>query len=244
MVRLFRLLRAWKHLTLLVSLLALIFVQPVARSGAAGLIAFDLLLTIVTAVIFFVVFEHGWSRAVALLLAAAMIAVHWLQRAIGPHNAILFAADQTMATLFLGFAVTVVLRGIFQPKRFHTDDFLGVMCGYLLAGLAWGNVFTLVESVEPAAFRVQSDLAGDLNDPNSRRQLFDNFSFVTLTCIGSNRIIPESQTAMSLAWLESVFGQFYMAIVVSQLVGLKLNQQLGDRVEGLDERDEESGARI
>jgi hypothetical protein len=98
------------------------------------------------------------------------------------------------------------------------------VCGYLLAGLAWGSLYNLAETVSPNAFSVRSDMAWQLTDQAARRDLFDNFSFVTLTCSGDNRVAPIGQTASSLTWLEAIFGEFYMAVVVAQLVGLKLSQ--------------------
>ncbi|HEX3998770.1 MAG TPA: hypothetical protein VHX65_09495 [Pirellulales bacterium] len=224
MLRILSLLREWKHLTLLATLLALIFAQPIAQRGTAGLVVFDLLLTAVTAVIFFVVFERRSTRTVALLLAAPMICVHWFAHAVSPNNTVLLIVDRAAGALFLGFAVTVVLRGIFQPKQFRTDDLLGVVCGYLLTGLAWGNAYNLADAISPNAFQVKSEVAWQLKDQTARRHLFDNFSFVTLTCEGDAKVVPISQTASSLTWLEAVFGQFYMAVVVAQLVGLKLSQ--------------------
>jgi hypothetical protein len=193
----------------------------------AGLIVFDVVITIVTAVIFFVVFERRSTRIAALALAAPMIVIHWIARIVGARATIVFASEHAVATLFLGFAVTVILRGIFQPKKFRADDVLGVVCGYLLAGLGWGNLYNLANAVTPAAFSVRSDIAWQLNDESTKRQLFDNFSFVTLTCCGDNKVVPLAQTASSLTWLEAVFGQFYMAVVVAQLVGLKLSQAIG-----------------
>jgi voltage-gated potassium channel len=223
--RVLNVLREWKHLTLLVTLLCLIFAQPVAQTGVAGLIVFDVVITIVSAVIFFVVFQRRSTRIAAMALAAPMVGIHWIARIIGANVA--FAAEHVVATLFLGFAVTVILRGIFQPKKLRVDDVLGVICGYLLAGLAWGNLYNLVDTISPAAFSVRSDIAWQLNDESTRRELFDNFSFVTLTCCGDNKVVPLAQTASSLTWLEAVFGQFYMAVVVAQLVGLKLSQAVG-----------------
>jgi hypothetical protein len=93
-----------------------------------------------------------------------------------------------------------------------------------LAGLAWGNLYNLTETVSPNAFNVRSDIAWQLESGSTRRYMFDNFSFVTLTCCGDNKVVPLAPTASSLTWLESIFGQFYMAVVVAQLVGLKLGQ--------------------
>lgn len=228
MVRALHLMRQWKHLTLLVSLLALILCQPVAQKGAIGLLVFDLLLTIVTVVVFFVVFERGSTRIVALLLAALVIFLHWLGRAVDPHDTAVTAANELVAVFFLGFAVTVILRGIFQPKPFHTDDLLGVVCGYLILGLAWGNLYRLADTMSPHSFRVESDVATELQEQSGRRHLFDTFSFVTLTCVGDSKVVPIGQTASTLTWLEAVIGQFYMAIVVAQLVGLKLTQARSD----------------
>jgi len=37
---------------------------------------------------------------------------------------------------------------------------------------------------------------------------------------------PAGAPVYSLTWVESVFGQFYIAIVVAQLVGLRLAQAI------------------
>ncbi len=153
-----------------------------------------------------------------------MIFLHWLARAADPHNSAVSAVNELAAVLFLGFAVTVILRGIFQPKPFHTDDLLGVVCGYLILGLAWGNLYRLADTIAPNSFRVENDVAAELNEQSGRRHLFDTFSFVSLTCVGDSKVVPIGQTASTLTWLEAVIGQFYMAIVVAQLVGLKLTQ--------------------
>jgi hypothetical protein len=37
--------------------------------------------------------------------------------------------------------------------------------------------------------------------------------------------------AAALAWVEAMFGQFYLAVIVAQLIGLKLAQTLQDKGE-------------
>jgi voltage-gated potassium channel Kch len=51
--------------------------------------------------------------------------------------------------------------------------------------------------------------------------VFTYYSFVTLTTVGYGDIVPASATARWLVWLEAVFGQFYMAVFVSRLIGLQ-----------------------
>ena len=46
------------------------------------------------------------------------------------------------------------------------------------------------------------------------------YSFVTLTTVGYGDISPVSPAARTLAWMEAVTGQFYLAVIVAGLVSL------------------------
>jgi len=48
----------------------------------------------------------------------------------------------------------------------------------------------------------------------------------SLTSVGSGAVVPVRPPATMLTTLEAVFGQFYIAIVVAQLVGARLSQAL------------------
>src|SRR5438552_12423557 len=52
------------------------------------------------------------------------------------------------------------------------------------------------------------------------------FSLTTLTTTGYGDIVPVDPFARSLANLESVLGQFYLAITVARLVTLELEDRL------------------
>lgn len=106
-------------------------------------------------------------------------------------------------------------------------DILGVISGFLLAGIVWGNLYGLIYLIEPGSFGVQSEIAWQLQQWQLRRALFDYLSFSTVTGLGApNYLAPASPFADTLTWLEAMFGQFYMAVVVAQLVGMKLAQAI------------------
>jgi hypothetical protein len=84
----------------------------------------------------------------------------------------------------------------------------------------------------PSAFNVNPIIAVQLEDWQLKRSLFDYLSFTTLTSLGYGDITPVGQPAYSLTWLEVLFGQFYMAVVVAQMVGLKLAQAITARGQG------------
>jgi len=54
-------------------------------------------------------------------------------------------------------------------------------------------------------------------------QYSDNFiyySFVTLTTLGYGDIVPSSELARTVSWLEAVYGQIYLTVLIAQLVAL------------------------
>jgi hypothetical protein len=92
----------------------------------------------------------------------------------------------------------------------------------MTAGM-WSNLYAVTAILVPESFAVSPDLhelAGEL----SRTALFNYFSVVTLTTMGYGDITPVRSPANVLAMLEAIFGQFYIAVVVAQLVGLRLAQ--------------------
>ena len=54
------------------------------------------------------------------------------------------------------------------------------------------------------------------------------FSFVTLTTLGYGDILPLTDRARSLAYLEAVIGQIYLAVLVGKLVGMFVSAKAGN----------------
>lgn len=120
----------------------------------------------------------------------------------------------------------MILKRIFQRKTIRTDDVIGALCGYLLAGVAWGNAYALAYTLWPQSFRIADAIAARLGDWHFQRFIFNYFSIMTLTTLGFSNCAPAGSPVYSLVWLESVFGQFYIAVVVAQLVGLRLAEAI------------------
>jgi Ion channel len=126
--------------------------------------------------------------------------------------------------IFCAVAVLSILGNIFRRQAIRGDDVLGAICGYLLAGVAFANIYLLLGAVHPGAFDVSPRIAGELASWHSRRFFFNYFSFVTLTSMGYGDITAIHPMAASITWMEAVFGQFYVAVVVAQMVGLRLTR--------------------
>jgi hypothetical protein len=133
-------------------------------------------------------------------------------------------AFHVFVILFLGFAVVVVVSQLTRTTVIRGDHVLGAVGGYVLAALAWSHVYAITYMLAPSAFGVSPDIASQLADWQQRRTLFNHLSFTTLTSIGYGDITPVGSPLYALMWTETIFGQFYMATVVAQLVGLKMAQ--------------------
>ena len=219
-------LHASRHLVLLLGLVVMSLLQPIAQGFLGGLIVYDVVLTLALLAVFTVVAKRKQERIVSLTLAVPAIASQWAAYGLaGNAKYACLVVHHAFLILFFGFAVAVILRGIFEERRvIRVDHVLGTVCGYLLAGAVWGNCFVLAELLIPGSFSVKPEIAGQLADAHSRSFLFNYFSFCTLTGAAYGDVTPIGPAVATLTWLEAMFGQFYIAVVVAQLVGLKLAQ--------------------
>ena len=168
------------------------------------------------------VFETRWEQRASLLLIGSAFIASVLHQLVPDPLGLWAIVFHGIAAAALAFAVIVILRRIFRRHAIRTDDVVGAICGYLLAAAAWGNLYALVYLIHPAAFQISDKIAAQLGKWHMQRFLFDYFSVMTLTTYGFADIAPAGFPVYSLIWLESVFGQFYIAVVVAQLVGLRL----------------------
>ena len=128
--------------------------------------------------------------------------------------------------MLIAFATFVILRNIFAKREVRLDDVFGAMCGYLLAAGAWADIFLLLESFLPGSFRVISAFSVGLDTWDGRVAVLTNVSLASLTSIGSSAAVAVRPPATILVPLEAMFGQFYLAVVVAQLVGARLSARL------------------
>lgn len=219
---------ARKHLALLTALVGMMVAQPLVghRSVAAGAVS-DAVLSAICLYVFFIVFGERRQQRAALLLIlpafASNFGIYVLPRGAHTASEVLY---HCFMVAFLGFAVAVILRDIFAKSVIRGDDVIGTFCGYMLVALVWANLYTLTYLLVPGTFTVNPDIAWRLGEWHHRRALFEYVSFTTLTSLGYSDITPIGAPAYMLTWLEVMVGQFYMAVVVAQLVGLKLAQAI------------------
>ena len=214
-----------KHTVFLLALIIMFLVQPVARGFVGGFIVFDVLITIVLLGVFEVVAKRKHDRWIALAIGIPAIGTRWLVYGLaGDSRWICIAVHQSLVLALFVFAVVVILRDLFEEKVVTMDHVIGTVCGYLLAAAAWGNGYELAQQFVPGSFNVEPEIAWQLDDVHLRSYLFHQFSLCTLTGAADHAIVTGPTAVATLTGFEAMFGHFYMAIVVVQLVHLKLSQ--------------------
>ncbi len=115
---------------------------------------------------------------------------------------------------FLVTAIACVFRQIALTHEISFNRLTGAICVYLMLGILWATVYTTLTWISPNAINGLPPLDGHRFDSDAIY-----FSFVTLTTLGYGDIAPATATARSIAYMQAVVGQFYLAILVAGLVG-------------------------
>jgi hypothetical protein len=219
-------LRRHRHGILLLALLTTFFIESFPHRLLLGPVVSDLAITVVLFLIFLIVFERRRNRFIAFAAMLVAIVVDWGRYVpvLAGHDRELSLAYHGALVLLSGFATFVILRNIFEHAAATVDDVLGAACGYLLAASAWSNLYSITSILRPDAFSIGGVLAGRYDAWHWRLAVFNYMSLGTLTSVGSGDVVPMQPPATAFVPLEALFGQFYIAVVVAQLIGPHLRR--------------------
>ena len=83
----------------------------------------------------------------------------------------------------------------------------------------------IIEIFVPGSYNVGPGFVIGLDSWHGRIAVLNYVSLGSLTGVGSGAVVPVRPPATVLTTLEAVFGQFYIAVVVAQLVGARLSHE-------------------
>ena len=213
-------LRRRKYTVLLALLCVALVIETVTAQGGERLLS-EAFGTVVAFAIWFVVFERPRERATMAAVLVAALAIRW-----GAHFATasldyaLSLGEQTLLTVLLLGAVYVILRDVFRMPASGAENVLGAICGYIIAGDAWGRINAIAYLLVPSAYSINPEVVALLPDWHGRVALFTYYAFTQLLTIGYSDVTPVRAPATTLSLFAALFGVFYTAVVVSVFVGL------------------------
>lgn len=214
-------LRRHRYAVLLALLLVSLVLESLGARSGAGKILSDVVRTVLGVTLFLVVFERPRERAGMAVVLVGTVTLGWLRYfTAGQLEYLLSLAFDALTALFFWVSVWVILRELFSARAVGPENVLGAICGYLIAGDAWGGVNGLTYLLAPAAYSVSPDVGALLADWHGRRALFSYYSFAQMLTIGYSDVTPVRAPATTLSLFAALFGLFYTAVVVSQFVGM------------------------
>ena len=162
-----------------------------------------------------------WS---ALVLAVVTIFLTWGSYWTGNEQLAIIA--RIFQILFVVLIAGAILSQIFKHKEITRETVAGAICVYLLMGTMWADVYGIMEIVKPGTFPAYETATGEkITDPHLRSSQFHYFSFVTLSTLGYGDITPNTREAQSLASMEAIIGQLFLAVLIARLVGQQVSHR-------------------
>ena len=154
----------------------------------------------------------------AFALGVAVIATYPL---FASRGVLLFRVCVQIA--FVTFITSHLLRALVRAREADFQTICAAVCFYLLIGLNWAFVYAALELATPGSFTIAPQM--------DFYQKFENLvylSYVTIASLGYGDVTPLTPAARTWAFLEAIFGQFFLAVVVARLVAMQL-QSTSDR---------------
>lgn len=217
-----RLGRFWEHdhgLSLLAAFLATIVVgAPVVRLAAAGRLVLDLAVSVLLLTGVAAVSQGRVMRTVLGALAVATLATR-LAYALDPDTQDSLSGAVT-AVAFFALLAFVVARRVFRDGDVSVHRILGAVALYLILGLTWSFAYEWLALIDAGSFAFNVAPV----TPAERTSELLYFSFVTLTTVGYGDITAVHPVARSLAMLEALTGQLFIAITLARLVALEVGR--------------------
>jgi Ion channel len=120
------------------------------------------------------------------------------------------AAEDLWKALLLLMAVIMVVRRVLAKRTVTIQSIYGALSAYLIIGLMFASGFAAVDHLSTTDFFAD-------NEP-ANTQTFQYFSFTTLTTLGYGDFTAGENGGRSIAVLEALTGQVFLATLVARLV--------------------------
>jgi voltage-gated potassium channel len=137
-----------------------------------------------------------------------------------------FLAIDILTVVFLLYITITILNQIHSTHRVTLDTIAGALCAYCLIGLTWAFVYRAIFALNPRSFvfasRSFAQIFEQKNPSVPQLMNFAYYSFATLTTTQLSDITPLSSASRAISILETITGQFFIAILIARLVSLEL----------------------
>jgi hypothetical protein len=204
---------------LLFCLIASLLVPAYFENQIMGGVALRGILSLILLASLYLIAYRLRELLVGIALAIPTLLVNWWSGLFSPPLSVYLAS--AFYVVFLCYISFFIIRFIFETDHISLDMIFAAICLYMYLGLIWMFIYLITEVSYPGSFRFATELPSDPESLiHSLRSNLSYFSYVTLSTLGYGDVTPLTRFARAWAILETLMGQFYLALVIARLVGL------------------------
>ena len=132
------------------------------------------------------------------------------------HQELLYQVEIAARVPVLTACAVGILVYVFGRSSVTLDGIFAAIAAYLLIAIAFAHVYLLLLASAPESFRLPEPITESTDSALAGSMVY--FSFVTIATLGYGDVLPHTDLARTLAVIEAVVGQFYVAVIVALLV--------------------------
>jgi len=207
---------------LLLILLGTLLAQPFLGAGRVAEVFLDFTFLAVFMVTIPSIWHNRKLRLVAITLGIFAVLSSTTGRSLGVDS--IYPLGAGARAVFFAALIYIIFSDILRRPQINMDAVFGACCVYVLLGISWSAVYSLLEWVYPGSFHF-TEFAGSASFGATTTSFkLEYFSLITMTSVGYGEIVPVSPPAQMTAALQALFGQLYLAIIIGRLVGLAVRK--------------------
>nr|WP_320191078.1 potassium channel family protein [uncultured Desulfobacter sp.] len=124
-------------------------------------------------------------------------------------------ASAVLQAMFLSYISLLIILFIFRSPVVTRDVVSAALVVYLFSAMLFAKLYLILELAYPGSFSISHETIRD--NPG----ILKYFSMVTLSTLGYGDLSPVNDKSQTLASMEAIFGQIYLAVLIARLVGMQ-----------------------
>ena len=203
-----------RFIYIIFAIMLVLLVNPFIRSlGLIGHLTSTLFVAMIPLASAYALTEDRKKTMIILFIAAPFVILDGLN--VYFTSRVLMVVAFSFATILYFYIVCLLVKNLLSFRVVTANLIYCAISIYLLIGIMWAGIYTVVEGVSPGSFSGTSETVDLIY-----------FSFVTLTTVGFGDVVPLSVFGKRLAIFEAAMGSIYMAVIIAMIVGRYMVMQL------------------
>jgi hypothetical protein len=206
-------------ITLAILILLAFFVVPISISNPHIHLVLQTCFSLCLLFVIYQISKKPWMTYLGIALMIPFLILDALSTYYDSYYFLIVA--YFVYALYILYSIFVISFHVFNIPRTNINLIFGAIVVYLLAGILFGRIFFIIDSVWSPAFKGIESVNIAKSGLESGYETEFNllyFSLTTLATLGEGDIVPISRFSKVFTILEAMFGQLFVAIVIAKMI--------------------------